>query len=212
MVPEPARVVSETPLHGTRQRAYTNFQEVNIINDQPGLAVHHALGGPVGEKVGGRAWAARRTGRASRSGSASWCARSARGRRLGFAATSSRRRSPGRRAGRSARGGTSGWTPARRWSCPGRAARPARPRADGTDLRGADRPEVGVPDRAGLAIAAPFHRRERSYLPGGQQRRPGAGRGLGHREPAGPDRRVPVPFLDGELHGAGYGSTSSASA
>jgi hypothetical protein len=56
---------------------------------------------------------------------------------------------------------------------------------DGTDLRGADQPEAGVPDRAGLVIAAPFHRRERSYLPGGQQRRPDQwGCGWLRRKPA----------------------------
>jgi hypothetical protein len=31
---------------------------------------------------------------------------------------------------------------------------------DGTGLRGADRPDVGVPDRAGLVVAAPFRCRE----------------------------------------------------
>ena len=83
---------------------------------------------------------------------------------------------------------------------------------DGVDLRGADRPEVGVPGRAGLVIAAPPVRRERRDLLRRQQRRPGPGRGLGHREPPGLRRGVPVAFLDGELHGAGHGSTSNASA
>ena len=107
MVPEPARVVSQTSLHGTWPARLHKLARKRTSSTMTSRVLQFAV----------------------RSAVRSWCARSARGRRPGFAATSRRRCSPGRRAGRFARGGASGRASARRWSCPGRAALPARPRA-----------------------------------------------------------------------------------